>query len=293
MHAAAPWHAMAAAMPSGEPAAESAGVVCACLLLLSADAQAVLSLLPAAANSGAAASLSLRHTALQHFATAARLASFIRRADLAEAAARLAHNTIVAPGGLLESGLTRASCVQLLRVAATALNATRPADIGFQVRGVEVPLVPVFCHVHLGAVIAGNTAGHAAVMDDSTMQECCRVRPGCLANAHMQTSDVRMCVLAQVKLNLLLLECLSAAGLWKDARQHAEAFHRSLPLAKHKGPTAAAALEALAAWRATCVVKAGPGHAMEDMPRLLSELSTAQAKVCAYPFLNTAAWPVC
>jgi hypothetical protein len=93
-----------------------------------------------------------------------------------------------------------------------------------------------------------------------------------------------MCVLAQVKINLLLLECMSAADHWQDARQHAEAFHRSLPLAKHKGPTAAAALESLAAWRATCVVKAGSGHAMEDMPRLLSELSTAQAKVCALLF---------
>jgi hypothetical protein len=92
-------------------------------------------------------------------------------------------------------------------------------------------------------------------------------------------------VLVQVKLNMLLLECLSAAGHWQDARQHAEAFHRSLPLSKHKGLTAAAALEALAAWRATCVVKAGPGRAMEDMPRLLSELSTAQAKVGACLFV--------
>lgn len=127
----------------------------------SAHAQAVLSLLPAAANSGAAASLSLRHTALQHFATAARLASFIRRADLAEAAARLAHNTVVAPGGLLEAGLTRAACVQLLKVAANALNATRPADIGFQVSGVEVPVVPVCSDRFLAAGSAGNTAGKA------------------------------------------------------------------------------------------------------------------------------------
>ena len=84
----------------------------------------------------------------------------------------------------------------------------------------------------------------------------------------------------QVKLNLLLLECLSAAGRWQEARRHAEALHRSLPLAKQRGPAAAAALKALAGWRATCMVQAAPpGQALQDMPRLLSELSMPQAKV--------------
>jgi hypothetical protein len=66
-------------------------------------------------------------------ATAARLAGFIRRADLAEAAARLAYNAAVAAGGLLETALTRAAAVPVLSVAAAALNATKPADISFQV----------------------------------------------------------------------------------------------------------------------------------------------------------------
>lgn len=96
--------------------------------------QAVLSLLLSADNSAAATNLSLRHSALQHFATATNLASFIRRADLAEAAARLAYNTVTAPGGLLETPLTRAVAVKALTTVTNALNATRPADISFQVR---------------------------------------------------------------------------------------------------------------------------------------------------------------
>lgn len=83
----------------------------------------------------------------------------------------------------------------------------------------------------------------------------------------------------QVKLNVLLLECLSAAGRWTEARRHVEALHRSLPLSKQKGPAAAAALEALAGWRATCVAKEASGRVQEDMTRLLAELSTPQAKV--------------
>jgi hypothetical protein len=84
----------------------------------------------------------------------------------------------------------------------------------------------------------------------------------------------------QVKFNLLLLECMSSAERWQEARRHVDALHRSLPLAKQKGPAASKALEALAGWRATCLVKAAaPGKALQDMPRLLSELSTPQAKV--------------
>lgn len=95
--------------------------------------QAVLSLMSTRPGTDTAASLSLCHSALQHLATAARLAGFIRRADLAEAAARLAYNASTAPGGLLETALTRAAAVPLLSVAAAALNATKPADISFQV----------------------------------------------------------------------------------------------------------------------------------------------------------------
>jgi len=86
-------------------------------------------------------------------------------------------------------------------------------------------------------------------------------------------------VCLQVQVNLLLLECLAAAGRWSDAWRHVEALHRSLPLSKQKGPAAAAALEGLANWRATCLVHASSGRAMEDMTRLLAELSTPQAKV--------------
>jgi hypothetical protein len=77
----------------------------------------------------------------------------------------------------------------------------------------------------------------------------------------------------------LLLECLSATGRWPEARRHIEALHRSLPIAKQRGPAAAVALEEIAGWRATCLVKAAAGRAWEEMPRLLSELSTPHAKV--------------
>ena len=112
--------------------------------------QAVLSLLPSADNS-AAATLSLRHSALQHFATAAHLACFIRRADLAESAARLAYNTVTAPGALLETPLTRAAVIKALTTVSHALNATRPADISFQV-GSSACTEGMSCRVTVGAV---------------------------------------------------------------------------------------------------------------------------------------------
>jgi hypothetical protein len=112
--------------------------------------QAVLSLLPSADNAPAA-SLSLRHSALQHFATAAHLASFIRRADLAESAARLAYNTVTGPGALLETPLTRAAAVKALTTVAHALNATRPADISFQV-GSSACTEGLSCRATVGAV---------------------------------------------------------------------------------------------------------------------------------------------
>jgi hypothetical protein len=90
-------------------------------------------------------------------------------------------------------------------------------------------------------------------------------------------------LLLQVKVNVLLLECLSTAQRWPEARRHIEALHRSLPMAKQRGPAAAVALEAVAAWRATCLVKAAAGRAWEEMPRLLSELSTPHAKVRTGP----------
>lgn len=91
-------------------------------------------------------------------------------------------------------------------------------------------------------------------------------------------------VCMQVKVNLLQLECLSAAGRWQEARRHVEALHRSLPVAKQRGPAAAAALEAIAGWRATCLVEAST-RALEEMPRLLSELNTPQAKVRCHSWL--------
>lgn len=96
--------------------------------------QAILSLLTLSSKE-AATQLSLQHKALNHFATAAKLASFISRADLAEAAARLAWNACTANGsaGLLATGLTRASAIPLLKTVVTALNATRPTDPSFQV----------------------------------------------------------------------------------------------------------------------------------------------------------------
>lgn len=97
----------------------------------------------------------------------------------------------------------------------------------------------------------------------------------------------------QVKFNLLLLECMSSAGRWQEARRHVDALHRSLPLSKQKGPAASKALEALAGWRATCLVKAAaPGKAVQDMPRLLSELSTPQAKVAYVVMSSCPAFPL-
>lgn len=85
-----------------------------------------------------------------------------------------------------------------------------------------------------------------------------------------------MCL--QVSCNVLLLECLTAAGQWAAARQHVEALQRCLPLKTH-GPVADAAVE-VAGWRARCLARApSSDRMMEDMNRLLSELSTPQAKV--------------
>lgn len=84
----------------------------------------------------------------------------------------------------------------------------------------------------------------------------------------------------QVSCNILLLECLAAAGQWPAARQHVDSLQRSMPLKSH-GPATAAAV-AVAGWRATCLARAPPSkRIMEDMNRLLSELGTPQAKVGA------------
>jgi hypothetical protein len=88
--------------------------------------QAVLSLLPTA-DGTTDSRLALAHAALQHFATAAKLAAFVKRGDLAESAARLAYNAV--------TDLTRAAALPALRTTATALNATKPPDVDFQVRG--------------------------------------------------------------------------------------------------------------------------------------------------------------
>jgi hypothetical protein len=86
----------------------------------------------------------------------------------------------------------------------------------------------------------------------------------------------------QVSCNVLLLECMTAAGQWGAARRHVESLQRCLPL-KATGPAAAAA-EQVAAWRATCLVRASltaTPRVGEDMNRLLAELSTPRAKVGA------------
>jgi hypothetical protein len=86
----------------------------------------------------------------------------------------------------------------------------------------------------------------------------------------------------QVSCNVLLLECMAAAGHWGPARRHVESLQRCLPL-KATGPAAAAA-EQLAGWRATCLVRASltaTPRVGEDMNRLLAELSTPRAKVRA------------
>jgi hypothetical protein len=84
----------------------------------------------------------------------------------------------------------------------------------------------------------------------------------------------------QVSCNVLLLECMAAAGQWDAARRHVEALQRCLPL-KASGPAAAAA-EQVAGWRASCLVRASltaTPRVGEDMNRLLAELSTPRAKV--------------
>lgn len=85
---------------------------------------------------------------------------------------------------------------------------------------------------------------------------------------------------------MLLLECLAAAGSWPEARKHVEHLHRSLPPQKlhascQPGSAADAVtpLDSLAAWRATCLVRAPTGRVGEDMNMLVSELATPQAKV--------------
>eukprot|EP00878_Enallax_costatus_P046694 GHUV01056954.1.p1 GENE.GHUV01056954.1~~GHUV01056954.1.p1 ORF type:complete len:351 (+),score=114.45 GHUV01056954.1:187-1239(+) len=179
--------------------------------------QAVMSLLSTSGRD-AAIQLSFQHKALSHFATSAKLAGFVSRADLAGAAARLAWNacTTNSTAGLLAAGLTRAAVIPQLKTVTAALNASRPADPSFQ-----------------------------------------------------------------VSCNILLLECLTAAGQWPAARQHVDSLQRSLPLKSH-GPAAAAAV-AVAGWRATCLARAPASkRIMEDMNRLLSELSTPQAKAHAW-----------
>eukprot|EP00775_Hariotina_reticulata_P008282 gene8282-8469_t len=92
--------------------------------------QAVMSLMNSEGLCGVASLLVLCHKAVCHFAQAAKLAGFIHKADLAEAAARHAWNSCQ---GLLATGLTQASIIPQLRMMAAALNATRPADCSFQV----------------------------------------------------------------------------------------------------------------------------------------------------------------
>lgn len=99
--------------------------------LCRAPLQAVVSLLNSEGLCGIASQLALRHRAVCHFAQAAKLAGFIHKADLVEAAARHAWNNCQEL--LLATGLTQASIIPQLRTIAAALNAARPADCSFQV----------------------------------------------------------------------------------------------------------------------------------------------------------------
>jgi hypothetical protein len=99
--------------------------------LCGAPLQAVVSLLNSEGLCGIASQLALRHRAVCHFAQAAKLAGFIHKADLVEAAARHAWNSCQEL--LLATGLTQASIIPQLRTIAAALNAARPADCSFQV----------------------------------------------------------------------------------------------------------------------------------------------------------------
>lgn len=99
--------------------------------------QAVLSLLKSGSLPDVASQLHLRHSALTQFAQSARLASFIQRPDLAEAAARQAWNACNGGKGLLASGGARDNAVA---APAAAMVFIKPVDLACHLSGLIAAL---------------------------------------------------------------------------------------------------------------------------------------------------------